>query len=267
MHATSASATAWRVLHVTLVVLGFFAVWQAGVMLFKPPDYLLPAPLAIFRELASAPLLYFNHAVRTIGATLLGFGAALGIGCLAAIGIVYSRILESTLYTLLVAFNAVPKVALAPLFIIWMGTGLVSKVAISFLIALFAIVVNTVLGLRSVDPDAIDLFRAMRSNRLQTLFWLRMPNALPHLFSGMKIAISLALVGAIAGEFVASQAGLGYVILSAQGAFQTTRVFAAVLLLGVLGTILFFLVDIAERLVCPWHVSHRARDRGLPGTA
>ncbi|HEY7244533.1 MAG TPA: ABC transporter permease [Xanthobacteraceae bacterium] len=263
MRESRASAAAWRVLHVTVVVIAFFVVWQAGVMVMKPPDYLLPAPLAIFRELWSAPLLYFDHALRTIGATLMGFGAALVVGCAAAVGIVYSRILESTIYTLLVAFNSVPKIALAPIFIIWMGTGLLSKVAISFLIALFVIVVDTVLGLRSVDPDAVDLFRAMRCGRLQTLLRLRIPNALPFLFSGMKVAISLALVGAIAGEFVASQAGLGYLILSAQGAFQTTRVFAAVLLLAVIGTALFFLVDMAERLACPWHVSHRARHRGL----
>jgi NitT/TauT family transport system permease protein len=126
-------------------------------------------------------------------------------------------------------------------------------------------VVDTVLGLRSVDPDALDLMRAMRGNAVQSLFWLRVPSALPHIFSGMKVAVSLALVGAIAGEFVASQAGLGYVILSAQGAFQTARVFAEVVLLGVIGTLLFFLVDVAERLVCPWHVSHRARDRGRAG--
>src|SRR4051812_11431929 len=232
MRANNVSAAAWRALHVVLVVLGFFVVWQVCVMLIKPPDYLLPAPLAIFRELGTAPLLYLNHALRTVGATLLGFSAALLVGCVAAVGIVYSRVLESTLYTLLVAFNSVPKIALAPIFIIWMGTGLASKVAISFLIALFAIVVDAVLGLRSVDPDAVDLFRALRSSRLQTLMWLRMPNALPHLFSGMKVAISLALVGAIAGEFVASQAGLGYLILSAQGSFQTTRVFAVVLLLA-----------------------------------
>jgi len=252
--------------HIIAVVLGFFAVWQLGVMLLKPPDYLLPAPTAVFHELWTAPRLYFDNSVRTVGATLLGFGAALVVGGVIAVGIVYSRVLENTLYTLLVAFNSVPKIALAPLLIIWLGTGLVSKIAISFLIALFAIVVSTVLGLRSVDPDAIDLFRAMRGNRLQTLLWLRLPNALPHLFAGMKIAVSLALVGTIAGEFIASQAGLGYVILSAQGAFQTTRVFAAVILLGLLGTLLFFLVDLVERLVCPWHVSHRARHRGL-GTA
>jgi NitT/TauT family transport system permease protein len=266
MRENSASAAARRAGHVALVVIGFFAVWQIGVMLMRPPDYLLPAPAAVLAELANSPRLYLDHALRTLAATLLGFGAALLLGCIAAVGIIYSRILESTLYTLLVAFNSVPKIALAPLLIIWLGTGLASKVAISFLIALFAIVVDTVLGLRSVDPDAVDLFRAMRGTKLQTLLWLRMPNALPHLFSGMKIAISLALVGTIAGEFIASQAGLGYVILSAQGAFQTTRVFAAVILLGILGTVLFFLVDLAERLACPWHVSHRARRRGLTGS-
>jgi len=260
-------AAAWRGIHVALVVLGFFALWQLGVMVLKPPEYILPAPIAIFKEMVSAPLWYLGHTVKTIGATMLGFFLALAVGCLAAIGIVYSRILENTLYTLLVALNSVPKIALAPLFIIWMGTGISSKVAISFLIALFAIVVDTVLGLRSVDPDAVDLFRSLRGRSWQTLLWLRAPNALPYLFAGMKVAISLALVGAIAGEFVASQAGLGYVILSAQGAFQTTRVFAAIVLLGILGTILFFIVDLIERLVCPWHVSHRARHRGQPGGA
>jgi NitT/TauT family transport system permease protein len=258
-------AAARRGVHVALVILGFFALWQLGVAVLKPPEYILPAPIAIFKEMASAPLWYLGHTVKTIGATMLGFFLALVVGCLAAIGIVYSRVLENTLYTLLVALNSVPKIALAPLFIIWMGTGLSSKIAISFLIALFAIVVDTVLGLRSVDPDAVDLFRSLRGRSWQTLLWLRMPNALPYLFAGMKVAISLALVGAIAGEFVASQAGLGYVILSAQGAFQTTRVFAAIVLLGILGTILFYIVDLIERLVCPWHVSHRARHRGQEG--
>jgi NitT/TauT family transport system permease protein len=255
----------WRSLHILLVVLGFFLVWQLGNMLFKPPEYLLPAPLAIMRELLSAPLWYLDRALRTLGATLLGFALALLVGCLAAVGIVYSRLLENTFYTLLVALNSVPKIALAPLFIIWLGAGLESKIAISFLIAIFAIVVDTVLGLRSVDPDAVDLIRSLRGSPFQTLLWLRLPNALPYLFAGMKVAISLALVGTIAGEFVASQAGLGYVILAAQGAFETTRVFAALVLLGILGTMLFYIVEVIERLICPWHVSHRARRRGVEG--
>jgi NitT/TauT family transport system permease protein len=253
----------WRSLHILLVVVGFFVFWQLAHMLLRPPDYLLPTPVAILNELASAPIWYLDHALRTLGATLLGFALALLLGCLAAIGIVYSRLLENTLYTLLVALNSVPKIALAPLFIIWLGTGLESKVAISFLIAIFAIVVDTVLGLRSVDPDAADLIRSLRGSPFQTFLWLRLPNALPYLFAGTKVAISLALIGAIAGEFVASQAGLGYVILTAQGAFQTTRVFAAIVLLGILGTILFYIVDVIEGFVCPWHVSHRGRHRGV----
>ena len=251
----------WRSLHIVLVVVGFFVLWQVAHMLLKPPDYILPTPLAILDELISAPLWYLDHGLRTVGATLLGFAVALLVGCLAAIGIVYSRFLENTLYTLLVALNSVPKIALAPLFIMWFGTGLESKIAISFLIAIFAIVVDTVLGLRSVDPDAADLIRSLRGRPWQTFLWLRLPNALPFLFAGTKVAISLALVGAIAGEFVASQAGLGYVILSAQGAFQTTRVFAAIVLLGILGTILFYIVEVIEGFVCPWHVSHRGRRR------
>jgi NitT/TauT family transport system permease protein len=257
------ASSRWRGLHVALVVIGFFAFWQLAHMLFQPPNYILPAPIAIFAELATAPAWYFDHGVRTVGATLMGFAIALLLGGLAAIGIVYSRVLENTLYTLLVALNSVPKIALAPLFILWLGTGLESKVAISFLIAIFAIVVDTVLGLRSVDPDAVDLIRSMRGSPLQTFLWLRLPNALPYLFAGMKVAISLALVGTIAGEFVASQAGLGYVILAAQGALQTTRVFASVVLLGILGTLLFYSVELIESLVCPWHVSQRARYRGL----
>jgi NitT/TauT family transport system permease protein len=248
---------------IVLVIVGFFVAWQIAVVTLNVPGYLLPAPTAIFDEFLSAPLWYLENAFDTLGETVLGFLVALIVGSVAAVGIVYSRLLENTLFTLLVTLNSVPKIALAPLFVIWMGTGLLSKVAISFLIALFVVVVDTVLGLRSVDPDAVDLFRSMRGNGLQTLCWLRAPNALPHFFAAMKVAISLALVGAIAGEFVASQAGLGYIILSSQGAFQTSRVFVAVVLLSILGTVLFFIVDLLDRLICPWHVSHRAGNRKM----
>ena len=252
--------TSNRPLMIALVTLGFFAVWELCCDLLHVPGYFLPPPSAILKEFLTAPDWYFQQCLYTLLTTMLGFGAAFVVGLVAAVGITYSKILENTLYTLLVSLNSVPKIALAPLFIIWLGTGINSKVAISFLIALFSIVIDTVLGLRSADPDALDLLKTMHGSPMQALFKIRIPTALPHMFAGMKIAISLALVGAIAGEFVASQEGLGWVILSAQGMFQTTRVFAAIILLGVMGTILFFLVDIAERLVCPWHVSHRTAE-------
>jgi len=256
-----------RTRSVTLVVVGFFAFWEAGVWLSGVPAFILPPPSTVFAELAGEPLWYGRHAFYTVGACLMGFGLALVIGVLAAIGIVYSRVLEHTLYTLLVSLNSIPKIALAPLFIIWMGTGTESKVAVAMLIALFSIVIDTVLGLRSVDPDVLDMSRSMRASPLQILLKVRFPAALPSMFAGMKVAISLALVGAIAGEFVASQVGLGYVILIAQGMFQTVRVFAAIVLLGILGTVLFYLVVLAERACAPWHVSQRGEAAGAVHSA
>jgi NitT/TauT family transport system permease protein len=243
------------------VLAGFLILWELSVAIFEVPAYILPPPSAIFSEVAADPRWYAVHSSYTIGACLLGFVLAVIIGIAAALGIVYSRLLETTLYTLLVSLNSIPKIALAPLFIIWMGTNIGSKVAISMLIALFSIVIDTVLGLRSVDPDALEMAQSMRATPIQTLAKIRFPAALPSIFAGMKVAISLALVGAIAGEFVSSQAGLGYVILTAQGSFQITRVFAAVVLLGVLGTILFYVIVLIERLVIPWHTSHRTSNR------
>jgi NitT/TauT family transport system permease protein len=246
-----------------IVVLGsFLVIWEASVRIAGVPSYFLPAPSAIFFEIAQNPSWYMRHSAYTIGACLLGFFMALVVGVLAAIGIVYSRFLENTLYTFLVSLNSIPKIALAPLFIIWMGTNLSSKVAISMLIALFAVVIDTVLGLRSVDPEVLDMAKSMRARPLQVLWKIRFPSALPAMFAGMKVAISLALVGAIAGEFVASSVGLGYVILTAQGMMQTTRVFAAVVLLGVLGTLLFYAVSLVEYFAIPWHVSQRSSDGG-----
>lgn len=245
-----------------LVMLGFFLFWEAAVDLFQIPNFILPRPSAIVLELASDPGWYAMHAYYTVGACLLGFAVATVVGIAAAVGIVYSRVLETTLFTLLVSLNSIPKIALAPLFIIWMGTNVSSKVAISALIALFSVVIDTVLGLRSVDADALAMAQSMRATPFQTLVKIRFPAALPSIFAGLKVAISLALVGAIAGEFVSSQVGLGYVILTAQGNFQITRVFAAVVLLGALGTALFYLILLAERLVVPWHVSLRGGHRG-----
>ena len=247
-----------RTQSVIVVLGGFLLVWEAWVRLAGVPTYFLPAPSAIFIEIVHDPLWYARHSAYTVGACLLGFFLALAVGILAAIGIVYSKVLENTLYTFLVSLNSIPKIALAPLFIIWMGTNISSKVAISMLIALFAIVIDTVLGLRSVDPDVLDMTKSMRASPLQVLWKIRFPTALPAMFAGMKVAVSLALVGAIAGEFVASNVGLGYVILTAQGMMQTTRVFAAIVLLGVLGTALFYLIALIERLVVPWHVSQRS---------
>ena len=161
--------------------------------------------------------------------------------------------------TFLALIHSVPKVALAPLFVIWLGTGFEPKIAIATLMCILIIVVETVAGLRSVDPEVINMARVNQASPLAIMLKIRLPNALPHIFSAWKVAISLSLIGAIVGEFVGGQRGLGYLILIAQGSFDTPRAFAAVLLLSIIATALFYLVVLIEMVAVPWHVSRRGR--------
>ncbi len=251
-----------RARSVVLVLVASIALWEAAVRLLNVRKFILPAPSAIVVDLWREPAYFVQQTAYTLGTTALGFALAVALGLALAVAIVHSRFLDRTLYTFLVVLNSIPKVALAPLFVIWLGTGIEPKVAIAVMIAIFSIVIDAVLGLRSVDPEALNLARVSRARPWAVLVKIRLPNALPYIFSGMKVAISFALVGAIVGEFVAGEVGLGSVILQAQSTFDTTRAFAAILLLGVMGTVLFFLVELAERWMLPWHVSQRAEAAG-----
>jgi NitT/TauT family transport system permease protein len=247
-----------RALNIAGILLGLVIVWEIAVYLFRVPKFLLPAPSSVVVALFGDPAYYVRHAWATLFETLMGYGSAVVIGVILSVSVIYSRIVEHTVYTLLVTLHSVPKVALAPLFIVWLGTGLQPIVAIVFFIALFPIVMNSVQGLKSVDPDMIDLARSMRSSEAQMLWKIRLPNALPSMFTGFKIGISMAFIGAVVGEFITSVAGLGYVIISAQSNFDTAQMFAAIMLLALVGTLLFFAVEFLERATIPWHVSHRA---------
>jgi NitT/TauT family transport system permease protein len=231
-------------------------LWEAIVRAMLIPPVTLPMPSAVLMELVAEPSWYLSHTLYTLGTTLGGFALAVVIGIVLAVLIVSSGLFENTFYPIIVAMNSVPKVAVAPLFVIWLGTGAEPKIAIGFLISVFAIIVDTVLGLRSVPQDVRDLGQVLKGTRLKVFMKIRFPIALPHIFSGMKVAIGLALVGAIVGEFVSSQKGLGYVILSAQGMFDTVRVFAAVTILALLGIGMFWALNAAERALIPWHTSN-----------
>jgi NitT/TauT family transport system permease protein len=231
--------------------------WEMTCRLGLVRPFLLPAPSAILEAIIQEPGLFLYHAGYTLEATLIGFAMAVVLGVAMAMAIVQFRFVEQTLYPLLVSFNSIPKVAIAPIFIVWLGTGLEPKVAIATMIAIFAIVIDTVHGLRSVDPEMIDLGRSVRGSNLKIIWRIRFPHALPSLFAGMKVAISLALIGAIVGEFVAAKRGLGYMILLAQGQFDVVRMFAAMVILSVSGLVLFYLVGQAEHLIVPWRVARR----------
>ncbi len=241
----------------TLTLLAILLIWELCVRTLGIREFLLPAPSKIVQQFFAQPGYLLLQSLDTLRTTLYGFAIAVVLGVAAAIGIVYSKFLDRTLYSLLVALNAVPKVALAPLFVIWMGTGALPKVAIAMLIAIFPILIDCVLGLRSTDPDMLDMARVNHASRAKMLWKIRFPNALPSLFAGMKVGVSFALVGTIVGEFVAGESGLGHVILVAQGGFDTPTVFVALALLCVLGVLLFKGIEIAEERLLGWHASQR----------
>ncbi len=254
-----------RGLNVIILFVLLLVVWEAGVRISGIKPFLLPAPSIVFADLVRRPVWYMHHAYYTLLETFLGFALAVSVGIIMAVGVVYSRLIERTLFTILITLNAVPKIAIAPLFIIWLGTDLSPKIAIAMLVALFPVVIDTVLGLRSVDPEMLDLAKSLRASRLQVLWKVRAPCALPSLFAGLKVGISLAFIGAIVGEFIAAQNGLGFVVVSSQATFDTTPMFAAILLLAVLGLLLFYLIEFLENLLLPWHVSRRRGTGGAHG--
>jgi NitT/TauT family transport system permease protein len=245
--------------HALVTLIALVVLWDIAVRTVQIRDFLLPPPTKVLQQFFAQPAYLLAETVSTLMTTLYGFALAVVLGVALAIAIVNSRFLDKTLYSLLVALNAVPKVALAPLFVIWMGTGSLPKVAIAMLIAIFPILIDTVLGLRSTDPDMLDMARVNRATPSMVLWKIRFPTALPSLFAGMKVGVSFALVGTIVGEFVAGESGLGHVILVAQGSFDTSTVFVALVLLGALGVVLFKGIEVVEARFLAWHASQRDR--------
>jgi len=191
----------------------------------------------------------------TIRSMLIGYLTAVSLGLLLAIPIAFSKIMQQTVYPLLVFSQLVPKVALAPIFIIWFGFGLLPKVMIVFLLSFFPVLLNGVVGLKSINPEIVHLARSTGATGLDMFLKVRLPNSLPTLFAGFKMAAITATVGAVIGEFIGGDAGLGYIILTAQGDLQTDLSFSAIIVLTLLGFLLYFGVEFLERLLIPWHIS------------
>jgi ABC-type nitrate/sulfonate/bicarbonate transport system permease component len=191
---------------------------------------------------------------------LAGFGISVLVGIPLAICVTYSLTLDRAIYPLIVGSQTVPKVAIAPLLLAWFGFGLAPKIMIVALVAFFPIVVNTVVGLRAASPQMLHLARSMGASPTQIFWRFRLPQALPNVFAGMKLATVLAVIGAVVAEFVGADSGLGYLIMVAGADFKIDRQFSAILVLSVLGMLLFWVAGWIERLVLPWHISVRAND-------
>ncbi len=235
-----------------LVVVSAILFWEAAVPLFKIAPYILPTPSAILAELARSGDSLWTHTLVTMREILVGFVAGSAIGIVLAILIAQSQVLERSLYPIIVFLHTVPKLAIAPIFVIWFGYGLLPKVVLVVVISFFPITVNTIYGLTSVDRNIVDLMRSVSASPWQILKWIRIPNAVPYLFAGLKISVTLAVVGAIIGEWVGTDAGLGFAILISSTQLRTPFMFAAITIISVVGVLLFYLVAVCERLLMPW---------------
>lgn len=236
-------------------LVGLCLVWELAVRIFNIPNFIVPAPSAALAKIVAHTGVMLRHAATTLYETVLGYLLGIAFGVLAAIVIVYSDTLQRVIYPLIVLSQVLPKIAIAPILMIWAGYGIFSKVLIALLISFFPMVVSTVTGLRSVDPDLVDLARSLCASETKIFRKIRFPHALPYLFVGLKLSITLAVIGAIVGEFIGGSQGLGYLILSSNFQMDTAMMFAGLFLLSTLGLALFGFILLMERICIPWSIT------------
>jgi NitT/TauT family transport system permease protein len=238
---------------------GLIAFWAGGQSLWNPPEYLLPSPFSV---LATA---YANVSELLVASTVtllevvVGFLIAALVGFVTALLLHFSKRFAKLAWPAVLLVQLTPQVAFAPLLILWFGIGFASKVAMAASIAFFPVLINTFIGLRSVDDSTRELAYAMRVGRIGTLVNFEIPTALPQILGGVRIAITYAVVGAVVAEFISSNAGLGHLILVANGALDTSLAIAAIIVLSLMGSLLFLIVFLCERRIAFWHVSQRGQ--------
>lgn len=227
-------------------------VWHFYIVVFKVPPVVIPPPLRVLESLIKDWGLLLVESWTTFLECVYGFALAVVIGILIAVTVTASRTLNLMFYPILIATQSIPKVAIAPIVLVWFGTGLESKIAIAFIVAFFPMVVDTATGLRATPEDLLDLARSLKCTRLQIFWKIQVPSALPFIFSGAKVAVTLAVIGAVIGEFVGSNSGLGNLLLVANAQVNSPLVWASLVFLSVLGMLLYAAVVVAERFLMPW---------------
>lgn len=239
-----------------LLALGLMAVviaiWEATIRLLHVPTFVLPGPSAVIRSLIESRTQLARAAEATSLEILLGFVLAAVTGIAIALVIVHFERFGRALYPLIVLFQNVPKVALAPIFILWFGFDLAPKVALIVAIAFFPVAIDMLAGLQSVDSSFVALMQSVGASRNKILLRVRIPHSLPYLMAGLKVAITFSVIGAIVGEFAGASQGLGYVIQFASTQLDTPKIFSALFVVSVLGLAFYYAVELAERLLVPW---------------
>jgi NitT/TauT family transport system permease protein len=244
----------WASAHLPSIVLflGLLVLWQLAATSFGIREYILPSPAVVARALVSGEIPWFAHvwttSIEIVGAFLLAGVAGVALG----VGIAWSPLLANALVPFLVFVNTLPKVAVAPLFLLWLGYGMFPNMLIGALIGFFPVVINTAVGLTQVDPEMLDLGRVFNAPKWKVFVKIRIPNAYPYILSALRVTATAAVVGVIVGEFVASQRGLGYVIITTQGSMNTPVAFAALAWISVVGLAVYGAVVLAARWIAPW---------------
>ena len=238
-------------------IAGVILIWHLAVVGFTIPPYLLPPPAAVAGYIALKWQFLIQHTWFTTYETICGFLLSIVIGIPLAILIVWSRVMDRIITPFLVLSQTFPKVAIAPLLIIWFGLGILPKILVSFLVAFFPIVIEGITGMRSVETEMMELIHSMQANQFQIFWKIRLPHSLPYVFGGLKVAIAFAIVGAVVGEWVGANQGLGYLLLWANANLDTPMLFSVLIVLMAIGVLLYYLIVWLERLIIPWHVSIR----------
>jgi NitT/TauT family transport system permease protein len=253
----AAEAAGWRLGRVVGLPLGFAVLatiaWEILCRVAKISPELLPPPSAVWHVLAGNPAILLEQALPTTIEVVVSFGVATVVGVLLAIAITFSVAVREALYPNIVMFQLIPKIALAPLFIVWLGVGSRSCIVVGVFIAFFPVVVSTATGLVSAKPEILQLCRSLTASEWQSFVMVRFPYAMPYVFAGMKVGVTMAMIGVIVGEFITAQAGLGYIIMFASSAGETATVLAAIVVLCVIGLVLYGLVGLGELLVRRWY--------------
>jgi NitT/TauT family transport system permease protein len=229
-----------------------FVVWEAAVRIFNIPQFFLPPPSLVFKAMVDYWPALYRHSIFTLSSTLVGFALAVGFGLLLGLAVGWSRAVYAGLYPLMIGFNAIPKVAVVPILVLWFGIGFIPAVLTAFLISFFPIVVNVATGLATIEPELEDVLKALGASKLDIMRKVGIPRALPYFFGSLKVAITLAFVGAVISESVASNEGIGNLMLQAQAQFQVPLIFAGLLALAVEGIVMYALMAMLEQRMTGW---------------
>ncbi|TMH69458.1 MAG: ABC transporter permease [Betaproteobacteria bacterium] len=237
--------------------IALFVAWELAVRVTGIKEYLLPPPSRVYTEFMKRFDPVMASAWVTTREIVAGYLLAIVVSVPLALWIAYSRFMENAVYPVIVFLQIIPKIAVAPLFIIWFGFGFAPKLLVVFLLSFFPIIVSSIAGFKSVDPDIMDFARTTGASQWKMFAMIRLPQALPQIFTGLKVGAALAATAAVVAEFVASDKGLGYLLLQYNGNLDTPMVFATIILLSLIGLAVYYTVELIERFTIPWHVSQR----------